>query len=334
MNILVTGSCGFIGSHICEKLLNNNFNVIGIDNFNSDIYDNKHKYNNLIILQNYKNYFNISDDILNDNYIIKHKPDVIIHLAGYANVRKSNSIPEKFIRNNIEVTTKILNEIKQLQNKPLLIYASSSSVYGENKKIPFNESDNLENIFSIYALSKKICEDIVSLYCKTDNLKAIGLRFFTVYGPRCRPDMATYIFLNSIKNDNIINLYGDGSIKRDFTYIDDIVDGIYNCISYNIINGMHKIYNLGNNSPITLNDFIKTCENIIGKKAIINKKDSFIEDVPITYADITNAKKDLNYNPKTSIQIGLEKTYNWILQYDINLSKRLPEGIKIFSGVY
>jgi len=156
MNILVTGSCGFIGSHICEKLLKNNFNVIGIDNFNSDIYENKHKYNNLIILQKYKNYYNISDNILNDSYIKKYKPDIIIHLTGYANVRKSNIIPEKFIRNNIEVTTKILDEIKQLTYNPLLIYASSSSVYGENKKIPFNEFDNLDNIVSIYALTKKM----------------------------------------------------------------------------------------------------------------------------------------------------------------------------------
>lgn len=315
MNILVTGSCGFIGSHVCEKLLNNNFNVIGIDNFNSDIYDNKHKYQNLIILENYKNYLNISNDILNDDYIIKYNPDVIIHLAGYANVRKSNIIPEKFIRNNIEVTTKILNEMKQLKNKPLLIYASSSSVYGENKKIPFNESDNLENIVSIYALSKKICEDIVNLYCKTHNIKAIGLRFFTVYGPRCRPDMATYIFLNNIKNENAIDLYGDGTIKRDFTYIDDIVDGIYNCIFCNISDGIHKVYNLGNNYPISMNNFINICETIICKKAIINKKDPLIEDVSITYADITNAKKDLNYNPKTSIEDGLQKTYNWILKY-------------------
>ena len=317
MNILVTGSCGFIGSHICEKLLNNNFNVIGIDNFNSDIYDNKHKYQNLIILENYKNYLNISNDILNDNYIIKYNPDVIIHLAGYANVRKSNIIPEKFIRNNIEVTTKILNEMKQLKNKPLLIYASSSSVYGENKKIPFNELDNLENIVSIYALSKKICEDIVNMYCKTYNIKAIGLRFFTVYGPRCRPDMATYIFLNNIKNENSIDLYGDGTIRRDFTYIDDIVDGIYNCIFYNISDGIHKIYNLGNNYPISMNNFINICETIIGKKALINKKDPLIEDVSITYADITNAKKDLNYNPKTSIEDGLQKTYNWILNNDL-----------------
>jgi UDP-glucuronate 4-epimerase len=317
MKVVVTGSVGFIGSAVSIKLLERGDNVIGIDNFNTDIYENKHKYNNLIILQKYKNYYNISDNILNDNYIKKYNPDIIIHLAGYANVRKSNIIPEKFIRNNIEVTTKILDEIKQLTYNPLLIYASSSSVYGENKKIPFNEVDDLDNIISIYALTKKMCEDIVKLYCKINNLRAIGLRFFTVYGPRCRPDMATYIFLNSIKNENIINLYGDGSIKRDFTYIDDIVNGIYNCIFLDIPNGTHKIYNLGNNQPISMNYFINICEITVGKKAIIIKKDALIEDVPITYADITHAKNDLNYNPKTSIEFGLEKTYNWILNNNL-----------------
>jgi UDP-glucuronate 4-epimerase len=318
MNVIVTGSCGFIGSHLCEKLLNNNFNVIGIDNFNSDIYDSKHKYNNLKILEKYENYFNVSDDILNDNYILKYDPDIVIHLAGYANVRKSSIFPEKFIKNNILVTTKILNEISQTKKKPLFIYASSSSVYGENKKIPFNEVDNLDNIVSVYALSKKMCEDMVNLYCKTYNLKAIGLRFFSVYGPRGRPDMAPYIFLSNIMNEKFFDLYGDGTIQRDFTYIDDITDGIYNCIKLNMTDGIHKIYNLGNNSPITINNFINICENISNKKALINKKLSLKEDVNITYADITNAKNDLFYNPKISIEEGLKRTYNWMLHNNID----------------
>ena len=202
--------------------------------------------------------------------------------------------------------------------KPLFIYASSSSVYGKNKKIPFTETDELNNIVSPYAFSKKMCEDLVSLYCKNYNIKAIGFRFFTVYGPGGRPDMAIYNFVTKIQNEQSIIKYGDGSMERDFTYVDDIVNGITNSIKLKISmqNGQHKIFNLGNNKPIKLNELISTCEKIVGKKAIIIQEDIPIGDVPITYANIDKAKKELNYKPNTSIEDGIYNMCQWINTLD------------------
>ena len=312
MKILITGSCGFIGSHLSEHLLLQNNTVIGIDNLNSFIYEPKHKELNLNSLIKYKNYIHITDNIVNDNYILIHKPDLIIHLAAYANVRKSEEFPEKYINNNVEVTCNILNQIKQLEIKPLLIYASSSSVYGKNTKIPFTETDELFNICSPYAISKKMCEDLVNMYCSTYKVKAIGLRFFTVYGPRGRPDMAVYKFLTDIKNDREIIMYGDGNMSRDYTYIDDIISGIIQASKQNLDDGIHKIYNLGNNSPIKLIDFIKLCEKITGKEAKIRNEIQLLGDVNITYANINKAMSDLSYNPITKFEDGLVKTYDWI----------------------
>ena len=180
MKILITGSCGFIGHHLSINLLNSNNTIIGIDNLNSIIYDKEYKLIKYRELIKYENYIHIENDISSENYIEKYNPDIVIHLAAYANVRKSYEIPDKVLNNNLVVTTKLLNDIKNHESNPLFIYASSSSVYGKNKKVPFNENDELNNIISPYALSKKMCEDIVSLYCK-NGLRAIGLRFFTVY---------------------------------------------------------------------------------------------------------------------------------------------------------
>lgn len=312
--ILITGNCGFIGFHLSKKLLMLGYNVIGIDNLNNYIYDSSFKKKNQEHLLKFNNYTNIQGNIEDENYILNHNPDIIIHLSAYANVRKSNEEPEKFIRNNVEVTSIILKQIQKMEKKPLFIYASSSSVYGTNEKIPFEETDELNNIVSPYAFSKKMCEDLVSLYCKNYNIKAIGFRFFTVYGPGGRPDMAIYNFLLKIKNNEEIIMYGDGSMERDFTYVDDIVNGITNSIKLktSMQNGQHKIFNLGNNNPIKLNDLIRTCEEIVGEKANIIQKDIPIGDVPITYANINKAKKELNYNPTTTIKEGINNMFQWI----------------------
>tara|TARA_B100000965_G_scaffold42235_2_gene31033 strand:- start:690 stop:1775 length:1086 start_codon:yes stop_codon:yes gene_type:complete len=305
--ILITGSCGFIGFHLTKKLLEIGYNIIGIDNLNDFIYDFNIKKNNKDILSKNKNYTNIEANVEDENYILKYKPDIIIHLAAYANVRKSTEYPEKFIRNNVEVTSILLKQIHNMEIKPLFIYASSSSVYGKNKKLPFTETDELNNIISPYAFSKKMCEELVSVYCKNYNFKAIGFRFFTVYGPGGRPDMAIYNFITKIKNNQSIIRYGTGDMERDFTYVDDIVNGVINSIKLKISmqNGEHKIFNLGNNKPIKLNKLISTCEELLGKKAIIIQKDIPIGDVPITYANIDKAKKELGYNPTTTIEEGI-----------------------------
>lgn len=312
--ILITGSCGFIGFHLTNKLLKMGYNVIGIDNLNNYIYDSSFKQNNQKILIKNVNYTNIQGNIEDNNYVLQFNPDIIIHLAAYANVRKSNDDPDKFIRNNVENTSILLKQIQDMKVKPFFVYASSSSVYGKNTKIPFTETDELNNIVSPYAFSKKMCEDLVSIYCRNYGIKAIGFRFFTVYGPGGRPDMAIYNFITKIKNDQSINRYGDGNMERDFTYVDDIVNGITNSIQLKLSmrDGEHKIFNLGNNTPIKLSELISICEEIVGKKAIVIQKDIPIGDVPITYANIDKAKKELNYNPITSLKIGIKNMFDWI----------------------
>lgn len=321
MIILVTGSCGFIGSHVCETLLLTypNYKIIGIDCISTFVYGFEQKIENRNLLCKYSNYKHIEDDIMNHNYIVDIKPDAIIHLAGHGNIGKSTTYPNNYIHNNVNVTTKLLHEMKCLKKMPLFLYASSSSVYGSNYKLPFSEEDPLDNIISVYGLSKKMCEDTVNLYCKMYGCKAIGFRFFTVYGPRGRPDMAIHKFLKSLIEGKDINIYGDGTTQRDYTYIDDIVQGILNSLSFiHCQNGMHKIYNLGCNKPIKLIDLINKCENITGKKTNIIIKPIVNEDLKITFANITKAKNELNYNPLTNIDIGLFKTYQWLMKTRYN----------------
>jgi len=319
MKIIVTGSCGFIGFHLSEKLLLEGYNVIGIDNYNSYIYNESYKKLNSYLLKKYKNYIEIEDDILNDNYILNNNPDIVIHLAAYANVRKSIENPDMYIRNNVECTCKILKEISKCKKTPLLIYASSSSVYGINKNVPFKETDSLDNIISPYALSKKMCEELVELFCKTNKISAIGLRFFTVYGPGGRPDMAIFNFIKKIKFGEPITIYGDGSMQRDFTYVTDIVNGIYNCMFLNLNSGEHKLYNIGNNNPISLIKLIEICEEVIEKKAIIMYDNIPTGDVPITYANIDKAKNELKYIPSVNLLQGIKNMYSWFNNLNIKV---------------
>lgn len=313
--ILITGVVGFIGSHVAETLLKTTNNIIiGIDNINN-YYDPQQKKTNLNILISYPNFIFYEDDIITTNAIITHKPTIIIHLAAMAGVRYSIENPQIYIRNNIEGTTNLLNQAALLQNPPIknFIYASSSSVYGRNTKIPFSEDDPINKCNSPYAATKKCCETIAELYNQLYNLPIIGLRFFTVYGPRGRPDMAPYKFLYRIANNLPITKYGDGTSMRDYTYIDDIVTGIINAMSYRSNNiSYHTVFNLGNSTPHTLNEFISLCEKVTNKKAIIEQLHDQPGDLPKTYADIKRAKNLLNYNPKTSLEEGLKKTYEWI----------------------
>jgi UDP-glucuronate 4-epimerase len=300
MRILITGNAGFIGSHLSLRLLNEGHTVIGIDNFNSDIYDAGFKEQYIEPLKPFTNTFvQHRADILDYKFFADPEIDVIIHLAGYANVRKSFIDPDKFVRNNLETTTYILHHMSP---KTRFLYASSSSVYGENKKIPFEESDELANIVSPYALTKKMCEDMVGLYCQTKQISAIGFRFFTVYG---RPDMAVYQFMDRIRNGEPITIYGYGDMVRDFTHVDDIVDGIYNSLFIDVSPGEHTIYNLGNNNPISLNQLISHMEVVLNKTAIVQYTDVPRGEVPITYANIDKAKRELGFSPKIDIEKGL-----------------------------
>ena len=311
--ILITGVAGFIGSHVAEKLLKTtNHIIIGIDNINS-YYDQKQKQRNLNLLTRYPNFIFIEDDIVTTNVITVHKPTIVIHLAAMAGVRYSIENPKTYVRNNVEGITNLLNQAA-LQHDPAIknfIYASSSSVYGINKKVPFTEDDPINKCNSPYAATKKCCEIMADLYSQLYDLPLIGLRFFTVYGPRGRPDMAPYKFLYRIANSLPITKYGDGTAMRDYTYIDDIVTGVINSISYISPTG-HSIFNLGNSTPHSLNQFISLCEKVTNKKAIIEQFPDQLGDVPKTYADITRARNLLKYEPKTTLEEGLRRTYEWI----------------------
>lgn len=311
ITILVTGCAGFIGSHACEKLLENNENkVIGIDNIN-DYYDVEIKKNNIEILNKYSNFLFIKSDIRDTNVISHYKPDKIIHLASMAGVRYSINNPQLYFDVNVNGFIHLLEESVK-NNVKHVVFASSSSVYGLNKKIPFSEHDKIETCNSPYACSKMAMELIAKTYHQLYDMSLIGLRFFTVYGPRGRPDMAPYKFLNSIFHDKELIKYGDGTSSRDYTYISDIVDGILGAHNNNK-NINFGIYNLGNNNPCTLNEFINNCEKAVGKKAKIKQIKNQLGDVPHTCADITNAIKDLNYSPKVSLVEGLKnivRSYN------------------------
>jgi UDP-glucuronate 4-epimerase len=304
--ILVTGCAGFIGSHLSELLLKMNYNVIGIDNINS-YYDVSLKEKNLDILKKYENFKFYKEDIRDTKIIEEEKPELVIHLAGMAGVRYSIENPEVYIDVNIKGHINLLEQAVNVKVKKFL-FASSSSVYGANTKTPFSEDDIIEKQKSPYAVSKKSMEDFSRLYNKLYGLNIIGFRFFTVYGPRGRPDMAPFKFLSKIKNGNPIDKYGDGSSMRDYTYIDDIVGGIYGGI-VNDIPGF-EVFNLGNSSPVSLNEFIEVCEKVCEKKAIINQMGMQQGDVNITYANISKSQNMLGYRPETRLETGLKKTYN------------------------
>jgi UDP-glucuronate 4-epimerase len=304
MKILVTGCSGFIGSHLCEQLLKNKHDIYGIDIMN-DYYDIEKKEDNLKILLKYNNFSFSKEDICDTKIITTWKPNKIIHLASMAGVRYSIENPKIYVKTNIEGFIHILEEAVK-NNIKNITYASSSSVYGLNIKVPFNECDEIRTCNSPYASSKMAMELFAKTYTQLYDINCIGLRFFTVYGPRGRPDMAPYKFLKAISTETKFKKYGDGTTSRDYTYVDDIVNGI---ILASNSNDKYEIYNLGNSHPVSLNEFIETCEKVVGKEAIYDEIDMQPGDVPHTYADISKAKRNLGYNPIISLKDGLEKMY-------------------------
>ncbi len=312
--ILVTGCAGFIGSSLIDALILKfpNTHIIGIDNF--DIFYNKTiKINNMQGFINHPHFsFQELDLTLSQSFAKLPKVDIVIHLAAKAGVRPSIAYPKQYIESNIIATQNILNWIKN-ENIKKYIFASSSSVYGNNKNIPFSELDNVDYPISPYAFTKKSCELLNYTYFHLYHIDCINLRFFTVYGPRQRPDLAIHKFVQQILSNEVIEVFGDGSTSRDYTYISDIVEGILSAIHYVINNNnIYEIINLGNNCPIKLMKLIKLIEQYLQIKAKLKFKPLQDGDVNITYANIDKAMNLLSYNPKISIEEGIKKFILWV----------------------
>ena len=312
--ILVTGSSGFIGMHLCKALLSNDYKVMGIDNMN-DYYDVSLKKDRLDELLKHKNYKFSKTDISNcaelDSVFNDFKPDKVVNLAAQAGVRYSIENPHLYIETNIKGFLNILEGCRNHDVKGL-VYASSSSVYGGNKKIPFSINDSVDNPISIYAASKKTNELMANTYSHLYGLRTTGLRYFTIYGPWGRPDMAMYIFANYISKDLPISVYNHGDMERDFTYIDDIIQGTLASINKNYA---CEIFNIGNNRCENLMDMIGIIENCLGKKAKIEFSDMQPGDVKKTYADIGHTKKMLDYKPRINIIDGIPLFIEWYNKY-------------------
>ena len=315
MNFLISGSAGFIGFHLSEFLLKKKHSVLGIDDLNN-YYDVRLKKSRLNLLKKYKNFFFFKkkiEDIKIVNFFKKKKIDIIINLAAQAGVRHSLENPYVYINSNILGQVNMLELAKELKIKKY-IYASSSSVYGGNKSLPFSVKDRVDNPISLYAASKKSTELIAEYYSHLYKIKSIGLRFFTVYGPWGRPDMATFIFTKNIINGKPINIFNYGKMKRDFTYVDDIVSGIYGSINLKM-KKLHQVYNLGNSKSESLLEFIKLIEKNLNKKAKKNFLPLQPGDVPATFADISESTKDLKFAPKTKIKEGIPRFIEWFKKY-------------------
>ncbi|RNI30864.1 NAD-dependent epimerase/dehydratase family protein [Rufibacter immobilis] len=311
-NILVTGAAGFIGSHLSERLLKEGFHVIGIDNFDS-FYDRSIKEANLASLKGMPGFSFYEADLIAPEEIqqITEKVDAVVHLAAKAGVLPSIKDPKGYLDANLGATMTLLEFMRE-RNIKKYVFASSSSVYGNNKKIPFSETDAVDNPISPYAFSKKSGELLNHTYHHLYNIDTVNLRFFTVFGPRQRPDLAIHKFFRLIYDGQPVTLYGDGGTARDYTFVQDTVTGIVAALRFVMKNeGVFETFNLGNNSPVALKDLIKNIYEVIGKDPNIQYKPMQPGDVDITYADIDKAKKMLGYNPQTSLLDGLKAFNEW-----------------------
>lgn len=311
MNILITGGAGFIGSTLADKLIKENNKVIVIDNFN-DYYSPKLKeknvFHNLTNL-NYSLYRNdICDKDAVEKIFEKNNIDCVVHIAARAGVRPSLENPLAYAETNIDGTINILEAMRK-NNVKKMVFASSSSVYGNCKAEKFSEDLKVTEPISPYAATKSACEQFLYTYSKLYDIQSICLRFFTVFGPRQRPDLAIRKFIELIEQDRPIPVYGDGTTMRDYTYIDDIVSGIMSAIKYD--KTPYEIINLGGGSPVTLNEMIETIEKVLGKNAKIDRLPMQPGDVDKTVSDITKAKKLLGYEPKTTFEEGIRNFIEW-----------------------
>ena len=342
--ILITGSSGFIGSFLCKRLLNdyNDIKIIGLDNMNS-YYDVSLKEYRLNELSKYDNYVfikgNLADKELINKIFNEYKPEIVVNLAAQAGVRYSITNPDTYIESNI---IGFYNILEACRNHPVehLVYASSSSVYGGNTKVPFSTDDKVDNPVSLYAATKKSNELLAHCYSKLYNIPSTGLRFFTVYGPAGRPDMAYFGFTNKLIKGEKIQIFNYGNCKRDFTYVDDIVEGIIRVMQVapekkNGEDGLpippYAVYNIGNSNPENLLNFVEILQEELIRAGVLPKDYDFEShkelvpmqpgDVPVTYADTTQLEKDYGFKPSTDLRTGLRKFAEWYKEFYIDKEK-------------
>lgn len=308
--LIVTGAAGFIGSSLSDSLLNSGYYVLGVDNFDP-FYDKALKERNIAHALKSPRYQFRDGDIRDSDFIdgcfSDFRPDVIVHLAAKAGVRPSLSDPELYLDVNVMGTLNILEMMKK-NSIGKMIFASSSSVYGNNRKVPFSENDNVDYPVSPYAASKKAGELLCHTYHHLYNLDIFCLRFFTVYGPRQRPDLAIHKFVKALLNYEVITLYGDGTTSRDYTHIDDIVRGISAAIER--VKGF-EIFNLGNSKPISLTDLVRLLEKSTGREAYLKYLPMQNGDVERTFADISKARTGLSFNPEIDLETGINNYLKW-----------------------
>ena len=332
MKILVTGVAGFIGMHSAKKLLDDGHEIIGIDNLN-DYYDVTLKEDRLKILEGFKDFKFLKLDIKNQKDVLdlfkKELPQRVLHLAAQAGVRYSIQNPYVYIDSNIQGFINILEGCRAIKTEHL-VFASSSSVYGGNAKVPFSEHDNVDHPVSLYAATKKANELMAHTYSHLYHIPTTGLRFFTVYGPWGRPDMALFLFTKAILKDQPIDIFNHGKMIRDFTYVDDIVESLVRIIdkvatpntSFDAKNpdpatshAPYRIFNIGNSQPTPLMDYIEAIESALDKKAIKNLIDMQPGDVPLTSADTSELGQWVNFKPNTSIKEGVKRFVDWYKNY-------------------
>ena len=330
--ILVTGAAGFIGFHLVQKLCAEGREVFGIDNLN-DYYDVTLKQARLKELQKHNSFkfleTSLEDDAAIDKVFADFKPDAVANMAAQAGVRYSLDNPRAYTKSNIDGFINILEGCRQHDVKHL-VFASSSSVYGANTKVPFEVTDRVDHPISLYAATKKSNELMAHAYAHLYRIPCSGLRFFTVYGPWGRPDMAYFKFTDAIMKGEPIDVYNNGDMKRDFTYIDDVVEGVQRLIDkvaepqagwkpHNpdpaTSNAPYRLYNIGNNNPVQLMEMISLLENALGKKAVINMKPMQPGDVPETYANIDALEQAVGFKPSTNLKDGLERFADWYKGY-------------------
>ncbi len=330
--VLVTGSAGFIGFHLARKLLDNNIDVVGLDNLNP-YYDPELKKARLEKLTVYDSYNHINLDLSDRNGMAdlfeSHSFDAVVNLAAQAGVRYSLKNPHSYVDTNIVGFVNLLEGCRHSGVKHF-VFASSSSVYGANTKMPFSVHHNVDHPLSLYAASKKSNELMAHTYAHLYGLPVTGLRFFTVYGPWGRPDMALFLFTKAILEDRPIDVFNYGKMVRDFTYIDDIVEGVYR-VTHRLPEPdatwdsndpdpasskcPYKIYNIGNNNKVELLRYIEVLEECLGKKAEKNLMPMQLGDVPATYADVSDLEKDVGFKPGTSIEEGIKRFVEWYKEY-------------------
>lgn len=318
MTILVTGAAGFIGFHLARKLSERGERVIGLDSL-TEYYSTELKRRRLIQLSTYRNFefrqVDLADRAALAAVLKGESVRQVFHLAAQANVRYALENPHAYIDSNIISHLNLLEHIRHAGGVELMVYASSSSVYGANNPVPFHENAETDHPTSLYAATKKSAEMMSEVYAEVFNIPQVGLRFFSVYGPWGRPDMAYWLFTDAIYEERPIKVFNDGNMQRDFTYIEDIIAGIVAVADGPPGGPLHRVYNIGNSAPVSLLDMIATLERVIGRKAELDFLPAQPGEMEITAADVSAIRKDFGFRPRTPLEVGLKKFVDWFRRY-------------------